>query len=272
MPIDYKKYAPKMIGIYRIYNIINSKSYVGSSMDIDRRIFHQFYLLKKNKSHSPKLQNAFNKYKKENFITEILKICQKENLERLEEKYIRKFDSVNKGYNCSYDTNCATRGYKWSDESRRRGSAAQKIASSKPGRRKTSGETLRRYNYTQKGIPKSDSHKNKISESNMGKKMSADFCRKVSERLKANPINYWLGKKRSMEDRKKMSMASRPSGALHPRSKPIIQYSLSGKEIAKHISATNCEQNSSTFKRSGIKECLRGKTKTYKNYIWKYAN
>lgn len=24
------------------------------------------------------------------------------------------------------------------------------------------------------------------------------------------------------------------------------------------------------FKRSGIKECLRGKSKTYKKFIWKY--
>lgn len=59
-------------GIYKIINIVNNKCYIGSSEDITNRRYHHFSLLKHNKHHSIHLQNAFNKYGKDNFIFEVL--------------------------------------------------------------------------------------------------------------------------------------------------------------------------------------------------------
>lgn len=93
-----------MIGIYRIYNSKTGKSYVGSSINITRRLLTQFYLLRKNKSHSPKLQAAFNKHGEQCFLHEVIETCDVTVLADREQYWIRKFDGVKNGYNCSDDT------------------------------------------------------------------------------------------------------------------------------------------------------------------------
>mgnify|MGYP000355475291 CR=1 FL=1 len=57
----------KNCGIYLIRNRISEKFYVGSSIDIDRRWTRHIDDLNKNKHHSVKLQNSWNKYGKDNF-------------------------------------------------------------------------------------------------------------------------------------------------------------------------------------------------------------
>ncbi len=51
------------------------------------------------------------------------------------------------------------------------------------------------------------------------KSPSDETLKKMSERMKKNPLNYWLGKKRSLEDRKKMSEAKKKSGHKPPSRK-----------------------------------------------------
>ena len=63
-------------GVYKITNEINGKLYIGSSYDLEGRyIIHKRELLK-NEHHSKKLQNAWNKYKKERFNFEIIHTLQ----------------------------------------------------------------------------------------------------------------------------------------------------------------------------------------------------
>lgn len=89
-------------GIYRIYNTKNKKSYVGSSICVERRWVEHFKLLKFGKHHSIKLQRAWDKAEdKDIFITEILEIIKnKDDLETREQFYIDSLDSFKKGYNC----------------------------------------------------------------------------------------------------------------------------------------------------------------------------
>lgn len=47
-----------MIGVYKITNLINSKFYIGSSVNIGQRWFKHKALLRHNKHENPKLQNA----------------------------------------------------------------------------------------------------------------------------------------------------------------------------------------------------------------------
>ena len=87
----------KISGIYSITNIKNYDRYIGSSIDIYKRICTHKYLLVKN-ADSIYLQNAWNKYGKNNFIFEIVEVCNKKLLLTKEQYYI---DNLNSKYNIS---------------------------------------------------------------------------------------------------------------------------------------------------------------------------
>ena len=81
-----KKYS--ISGIYCIVNTINNKKYVGSSKSIYFRVIEHISHLRKGKHHSKYLQNSFNKYGENVFITNILEICVKDvKILREKEKY-----------------------------------------------------------------------------------------------------------------------------------------------------------------------------------------
>lgn len=89
----------KIIGVYKIVNILNSKQYIGSSNDVKFRISTHKSRLKKGNHHSIKLQRAYNKYGLESFIFELIEICDIDDLLIREQHYINLFDSYNNGYN-----------------------------------------------------------------------------------------------------------------------------------------------------------------------------
>lgn len=87
-----------MIGIYKITNKINQKSYIGQSINVERRLkSHKSNY--KNKNNKTDLYLEMRKYGIENFTFEILKECSKEELNFYEEKFICYFDTFNNGYN-----------------------------------------------------------------------------------------------------------------------------------------------------------------------------
>ena len=61
-------------GVYQIKNVVNKHCYVGSSVNIDIRWSVHKHLLKNNKHYNQYLQNAWNKYKQDNFKFEILEL------------------------------------------------------------------------------------------------------------------------------------------------------------------------------------------------------
>jgi group I intron endonuclease len=95
---DYKQ-CPQLTCIYKITNICNNKSYIGSTFDLKDRLIRHMHSLRKNKHHSIKLQNAYNKYGIENFYIEILKEVIEKDLHDVEVLYIEQFNSVKEGYN-----------------------------------------------------------------------------------------------------------------------------------------------------------------------------
>lgn len=259
-----------MIGIYIISNIKNGKVYIGSSKAIQKRLYQHKYLLKNNKSHSPKLQNAYNKYGKESFIFAIIECCKEENLKDVEKMWIEFYDCVNKGYNCSNDTECSTRGLKHSDDTRKKMSLAQKKLTNLPHRKEMSSKIISSYNKTLKGVPKSDLHRKKISESNMGKKMSEDTKTKQSIRMKKNPISYWKGKKMPLEMRKKLSISQMGKTGLRSSSaKKILQLDLSGNIVNSFYGAFEASRETG-ISRSAIKNCLIGLSKSSGGFKWEY--
>lgn len=86
-----------MIGIYKITNLVNNKSYIGQSIDIDRRFkSHKNYPLEN--SNYP-LYRAFRKYGIDNFSFEVLEECSIKELDEKEIYYIKHYDTYNNGYN-----------------------------------------------------------------------------------------------------------------------------------------------------------------------------
>ena len=58
--------------IYMILNILNNKFYIGSAFNLKKRISMHLSYLRRNVHHNKFLQNAYNKYKEENFKIIIL--------------------------------------------------------------------------------------------------------------------------------------------------------------------------------------------------------
>ncbi len=255
------------IGIYFIKNKSTDKHYIGSSVNIERRIYQHLYLLKIGKCHSPKLQNSFNRHGEESFEFGILEICDLVRLKEREKFWIDNLNSVWGGYNCSNDTECSTRGRIATKEQRAKMSEVQKRLSQSPERRKISSDNLIAYNKSQRGIPKSKEHRVKISLANMGKKMSIGVKEQMSIRMKMSPINYWLGKKRSAEDRLKMSVSH--LGQVNSN-KPIIQLAIDGAEVNRFESAAEAGRRLG-ISRTSIKNCLCGYVKTAHHYLWRYV-
>jgi group I intron endonuclease len=71
-------------GIYCIENKINQKKYVGQSIDIYDRWYQHKYELDNNCHRNNHLQNAWNKYRSENFDFYILEVCDKSELDNKE--------------------------------------------------------------------------------------------------------------------------------------------------------------------------------------------
>jgi group I intron endonuclease len=97
-----------------IKNISTDKVYIGSSIHgLTKRKRCHITNLKNNKHHSLKLQRAWNKYGKGNFIFEIIETCSKENILVKEQYWIDKYDSYTSGYNATpVAGNCSGREVK----------------------------------------------------------------------------------------------------------------------------------------------------------------
>lgn len=80
--------------VYRIVNITNGKSYVGQSIHPQKRFLEH---TRKSSNSNPKITRAVSKYGKNNFQLEILYYGEDYNAQ--EKYYIKKFDSINNGYN-----------------------------------------------------------------------------------------------------------------------------------------------------------------------------
>lgn len=88
-------------GIYKITNIINNKSYIGQSKNIETRWRRHKFEAKnaKGSCYDYPLYRAIRKYGIENFSFEILEECLVEELNNKEIYYIKKFNTFNNGYN-----------------------------------------------------------------------------------------------------------------------------------------------------------------------------
>lgn len=86
------------IGIYKITNIINNKSYIGQSINIEKR-FEQHI---NNGSKYSYIDRSIKKHGADNFTFEILITCAKEDLDKEETKFIKLYGTYKDGYNLTW--------------------------------------------------------------------------------------------------------------------------------------------------------------------------
>lgn len=144
------------IGIYRFVNMVNGKSYVGRSKDLKHRYYQHIGLLRRGIEPCVKLNKAWKKYGEENFVYEVLCLCDESELNSMEMYYIQKYDSFANGYNCTAGGDGIT-GYRHTDE------AKKKI-----------GEAF-------KGKVYSEEDRKKMSERQKGRHLTAQHRKALSE-------------------------------------------------------------------------------------------
>ena len=166
----------KISGVYFIKNKVTEKCYVGSSIDIYRRWARHKDELIKNKHHSQKLQNSWNKHGSDNFeFVWIQQGCQSV-LSKLEQKWIDLCDSYNNGYNCAPIANNVGLLPKTEEHKR-------KIGQSHKGRKlsEESKDKIRQKAIGRKRPPMSIEQKIKISQANKGKKRTEAMKQNLSK-------------------------------------------------------------------------------------------
>lgn len=219
--------------IYKYTNTLNSKSYIGQTINENRRKYEHIHVTPNRKG---KFSYAIKKYGIENFTYEVLYRIPSNNIDRLytilsilEYREIERYNSINDGYNIL-----------------------------KGGR-----ESYLKCKNTSKGLKGhilSDLTKYKISKAHKGKVIKESTRQLLSNKLK--------GRKHSEEHNRKVKEAN----LNNPKKcKPIYKCDREGNIICSYNSLKEASADTGILL-GGISKVLIGNRPTAGGYIWKYKN
>ena len=248
-----------MAYIYRIFNKITKKCYIGETkcLDVTRRWNQHKKTIENNKDYCPALRDAVIKYGIENFIFTVIIVCFDDDRFKYEKEFIIKYNSISpNGYNLTNggEGGGGFQGKKHSEE------VKNKIKN-----------TLKQKYIDNPELKKQMSERNKIVMKNP----------EVREKIKNGISNY--------EKYQKAIRAPRPSRLTtndvkrkiseglkkyHNENKikpiKIKQYDNNNYLLNEYTSISEASKKSSVT-RKAISLYLREKTKTAGGFIWKYV-
>ena len=103
--IDYKTMFG-FSGIYQIKNILNGKTYIGSSKNIYNRLHYHICKMKYNSGHNKHLQYSYHKYGEDNFEASVLLYCNPKDVFTFEQLFLSKYQpEYNKSFNVQGNLN-----------------------------------------------------------------------------------------------------------------------------------------------------------------------
>ena len=190
-----KEYA--VSGIYRIINVATNKGYIGSSVDIRRRLKEHFSDLRGGRHSNPYLQASFNLHGESSFVFEIIEVCSREYMQERETYWIHEYHSyvTDNGYNIE----APYRGPVL-DETRRKISEANKGKVRTPEMRRAASEQRKGQVAWNKGLTKADPRVAKYAEAHSEYKHSEETKKKISAGRKGvKPKNVKRGYTRPEE-------------------------------------------------------------------------
>lgn len=234
-----------MVIIYSITNLINNKRYIGISQNYEDRKRVHLWALKNNKHKNEKLQNSVNKYGLNNFKFEILKRVETDNrIEalKIENYYIKKYDSYNNGYNKSLGFEGSTL-LEVSDETKEK-HRMMMINNKIWLNRKHTEEAKIKIGNAHRGKKVSDKTKQKLSDAKKGKFKGKD--------------NPFFNKKHTEETKEKLRKAN---------GNPIICI-----ETNEEFQSINQCAKKMNLDRKAIERVLKGVYKQTKGYTFEYIS
>lgn len=125
----------KRQGIYKISNLENNKSYYGSSLNLDKRLYEHRRNLRLGQHDNKHLQNAWNKYTEDCFKFEVIEEVpliedieeNNRNLRRIETEYIQKYQTYKPEFGYNFiPGGIGTQGLSCSEEKKKKISEANK--------------------------------------------------------------------------------------------------------------------------------------------------
>ena len=262
------------IGIYKIENLANNKVYIGLSSNLNKRFYEHKRLLILNTHTNRYLQRSWNKYGQDNFIFEILEICNKDDLSNKEIYYIQKYDSFINGYN---STSGGLNNYKYNGKIKI--TMSKKIKGRKLSletRKKMSDSKYNKGNMFSKKVIKMDmngniiiiyDYMNQINRIEGFETKSIRECCEGTNKNRKTAYGYiWLYldnySSNSFDIKEHLP---RTLNAGKPIS--IFQYTLSGELVMEFSSIYNAEKCTG-IKKQNIRQCINGKGKTAGGYVW----
>lgn len=186
-------------GIYRIYNKVNGKSYIGQSIDVERRIYVHFRSLNRDVHPNDYLQSAFKLHGREAFEWQLLETCEKADLTEKEQFWIDTALYHAGVYNLAKAAT-SRRGVKASEATREKIRLARKEQRRGPASENVKAAIIAS-NKHRAGQKLSEEHRKKISEGGKGVKKDERARQNISAGLK--------GKPKSEEHRRNMSEAAK---------------------------------------------------------------
>lgn len=229
-----------MAMIYMHKNLVNGKVYIGQTKQNAKTRWKAGYRT------STKFNNAIKKYGWEGFEHTIICECEDWEADLLERAFIKKYNSVESGYNLQYG---GKKNKKISKETRDR------LSKARMGRTVTQ-DTREKISQSQKGY-----HNSKATEFKKGHHHSPEMRKRLSE-LNKGRSQPWKGIKRTPEQVQAMRDRA--------KKKPVAQLDLEGNIVKIWESATEAAKQGG-FDKAHIGHCCLGrKYNTHKGYKWKF--
>jgi group I intron endonuclease len=128
-------------GVYEIVHWNTMRRYVGSSSEIEKRLYYHVTMLRVGRHHCKYLQNVWDKYGESGFEFFLLEECQPDELNDREQFHMDS-PSLHELMNCD-PTARTVRGFKLSESTKRKMSVTAKSIGSNPEERKRRSEQAR---------------------------------------------------------------------------------------------------------------------------------